>query len=68
MDELNQSFFGYEMNVEKLWSITFNPEGNLLAVGGIEKIIIFDGQTGGILNTINIPNSEPVQPVFGPRL
>lgn len=67
VDDLNQSSFGYQVNVEKLWSVAFNLQGNLLAVGGTEKIIIFDWQTGDILNTIPIPNSEPVQLVFGPN-
>jgi len=67
VDDFNRSSFGYQVNVEKLWSIAFSPEGSLLAIGGTETVIIFDWQTGDILNTINIPNSESVQLVFGPN-
>jgi WD40 repeat protein len=67
VQDLSQSSFGYQVNVEKLWSVAFSPEGDLVAMGGTEKILIFVWQTGDIVESIPTPNLEPVQLVFRPN-
>jgi WD40 repeat protein len=65
LQDLSQSLFSYQVNVEKLWSVAFSSDGNLIAIGGTEKIITFDWKTGDIVELIHIPKFEPVQLAFG---
>ena len=65
VQDLNRSLVNYQVNAEKLWSVAFSPDGNNLAIGATEKIIVFDWKTGNILHAIQMPKSEPVQLAFG---
>jgi WD40 repeat protein len=66
VNDFNQSFTVYHIFLEALWSVAFSSDGTQLAVGGQEKIIIFDWKTGVLLNSIDLPGSVALQVAFGP--
>lgn len=63
----SQSFPVYYISLEAVWSVAFSPDGTQLAVGGQERIIIFNWKTGALSNSIDLPGSEALQLVFGPN-
>ena len=67
VNDFNQSFTVYHIFLEALWSVAFSLDGTQLAVGGQEKIIIFDWKTGALLNSIDLPGSAALQVAFGPN-
>lgn len=67
VNDFNQSFIVYHIFLEALWSVAFSPDATQLAVGGQEKIIMFDWKTGALLNTIDLPGSAALQVAFGPN-
>jgi WD40 repeat protein len=67
VNDWNQSLARYQFFLEALWSVAFSPDGTQLAVGGQEKIIIFDWKTGTLLNRLDLPGSAALQVAFGPN-
>ncbi len=65
VNDLNQSLAGFQIMEDELRSVAFGPDGNEIAIGCSGKILISDWKTGTIIDTIDIPDSEPVQLAFG---
>lgn len=61
----DQSFAVYQVTADELWSVAFSPNGNILAIGCVEKIVIFEWKTGNPTQTIELPDFEIVQLSFG---
>jgi WD40 repeat protein len=65
VNDLNESLAGYPIVAENLWSVAFSLNGNQLAIGGTEIIVILDWKTGDILDTIELPGVWVVQLAYG---